>query len=79
MEDKTTGWIILSVSLVGIIIYFYLLFISPWSYLTIKISAFAAVGAVLVIIAWIGYTLASTPPPIPIDDLNLEPNDKAEN
>ena len=79
MEDRTTGWIILFVSLLGIIIYFYLLFLSPWSYLTMKISAFAAVGAILLIIAWIGYTLASTPPPMPLDDLNLEPDDNTEN
>ena len=79
MEDRTTGWIILFASILGIIIYYYLLFLSPWSYLTIKVSAFAAVGAMLLIIAWIGYTLATTPPPKPLEDLNLEPDENTQN
>jgi len=45
---------------------------SPWSLLTIQISAFAAVGMVLLIMAWIGYTLATTPPPMPIEDFDFE-------
>ena len=36
MNDKTTGWIILIGSILGIIIYFYLIFLSPWSSLTIE-------------------------------------------
>jgi predicted DNA-binding transcriptional regulator len=39
--------------------------------LTIKISAFIAVAAILMIIAWIGYTMATTPPPTPLEDLNI--------
>jgi predicted DNA-binding transcriptional regulator len=31
-----------------------------------------AVGGVLLIIAWIGYTLATTPPPMPLEDLDIE-------
>ena len=78
MEDRTTGWIILLGSVLGIVIYFYLLFLSPWCDLTLKVSAFAAVGAVLLIIAWIGYTLATTPPPMPLEDLNLEMDENTE-
>ena len=72
MNDKTIGWTVLIGSILGIIIYFYLIFLSPWSSLTIEVSAFMAVGTVLLIIAWIGYTLATTPPPMPLEDLNLE-------
>ena len=72
MNDKTTGWIILLGSLLGIVIYFYLLFISPWVLVTIKVSALLAVGGVLLIIAWIGYTLATTPPPIPFEDFAVD-------
>ena len=72
MDDKTTGWVITIASILGIIIYFYLIFVSPWSTLTIQISAFLAVGAILLIIGWIGYTLATTPPPMPLEDLDLE-------
>ena len=53
-------------SIAGAIIYFWLAFLSPWQTLTIQASAFIAVAAVLCIIAWIGYTLATTPPPEPL-------------
>ena len=59
-------------SILGIAAYFYLTFLSPWIVLTIQISAFIAVAAILLIIAWIGYTLATTPPPTPLEDLDLE-------
>ena len=59
-------------SIVGAIAYFWLIFMSPWTILTIQASAFLTVSAVLLIIAWIGYTLATTPPPVPLEDLDLE-------
>ena len=71
-SDRGIGWILLLGSLVGIVVYFYLLFISPWCDLVLKISAFLAVAAILLIVAWIGYTLATTPPPMPLEDLDLE-------
>lgn len=71
-KDQAMGWMILLGSLIGIAAYFYLTFLSPWIVLTIQISAFIAVAAVLIIIAWIGYTLATTPPPTPLEDLDLE-------
>lgn len=73
MEDKTLGYIILIGSLLGIVCYFYLIFMSPWSVLVIQVSAFLAVTAVLAVIAWIGYTLATTPPPLPLEDFVEEP------
>ena len=79
MEDRTTGSIILAGSILGIIIYFYLLFLSPWCDLTLKVSAFVAVAGILLIVAWIGYTLATTPPPMPLEDLNLEADENTEN
>ena len=73
MNDKTLGYIILAGSILGIVIYFYLLFMSPWSWLTIQVSAMLAVGMILLIVAWIGYTLASTPPLMPIEGLDIDP------
>ena len=69
MDDKVSGYAILFGSLLGIACYFYLVFLSPWAQLVVQISAFLAVAAVLVIVAWIGYTLATTPSPMPLDDL----------
>lgn len=71
-NDRTLGGAILVGSIAGIAIYFWLLFMSPWAWLTIQVSAFAAVGMVLLIIAWIGYTLATTPPPMPLEDFDFD-------
>ena len=71
-KDQALGSMILLVSILGIAAYFYLTFLSPWIILTIQISAFIAVAAILLIIAWIGYTLATTPPPTPLEELDLE-------
>jgi predicted DNA-binding transcriptional regulator len=71
-NDRTLGGIIFLGSLAGIVIYFWLLFKTPWAWLTIQISALLAVGMVLLIMAWIGYTLATTPPPMPLEDFDFE-------
>lgn len=75
-SDRTLGGVILVGSIVGIAIYFWLLFMSPWAWLTIQVSAFAAVGMVLLIIAWIGYTLATTPPPMPLEDFDFDADEE---
>jgi len=69
MDDRVLGAGILLGSLLGIACYFWLVFMSPWAWLTVQLSAFLAVAAVLIIMAWIGYTLATTPPPEPLEDL----------
>ena len=74
MDDKVLGYGLLFGSLLGIICYFYLIFLSPWTMLVIQISAFLAVAAMLAVIAWIGYTLATTPPPLPLEDFTEEPS-----
>ena len=71
-NDRVLGGIILLGSLAGIVIYFWLLFMSPWAWLTVQVSALLAVGMVLLIMAWIGYTLATTPPPMPLEDFDFE-------
>lgn len=58
-------------SLAGIAIYGWLL-TTPYSLLILQLTAFAAVAGVLGILAWIGYTLATTPPPKPIEEIEKE-------
>jgi len=70
-NDRVLGGLILVGSLVGIVTYFWLVFMSSWQILTIQASAFIAVAGVLLIVAWIGYTLATTPPPVPLEDLDM--------
>ena len=72
MDDKVWGYVILLGSLFGIACYVYLVFLSPWAMLVVQISAFLAVAAVLAIVAWIGYTLATTPSHEPLEDLTAE-------
>ncbi len=59
-DDKMLGYILLVGSLAGIGCYFYLVFISPWTWLVVQVSASLAVAAVLAVMAWIGYTLIIT-------------------
>ena len=69
-KDQGLGWLIMTSSVLGIALYYYLVFMSSWSLLTIQVSAFLAVAMMLLIFAWIGYTLATTPPPIPLGDFD---------
>ena len=46
--------------------------------MTVELSAFAAVSAVLLVLAWIGYTLASTPPPAPLEDFKLREGEEVK-
>ncbi len=73
-NDQILGALILVGSVVGIVVYGALLFLlgEAISLLTLQISAFLAVAFVLGIMAWIGYTLATTPPPKPIEEVEKE-------
>jgi predicted DNA-binding transcriptional regulator len=71
-KDQTLGWAVLLGSITGVVLYYYLVFMSAWALLTIQVSAFLALGSVLVIVAWIGYTLATTPPPEPLEDFSFD-------
>jgi len=69
-SDQVLGAFILVGSIIGVIVYGALLFLlgETISLLTLQVSAFLAVAFVLGIMAWIGYTLATTPPPKPIEE-----------
>ena len=64
-RDQSVGWTIFLASVAGIIIYGYLLIVLPQ--LVLQITAFVAVAVILGILAWIGWTMATTPPPAPIE------------
>ncbi len=65
-SDKAVGALILAGSILGIIIYVGLLFF--FSLIILEITAFVSVAVLLGILAWIGWTMATTPPPEPITD-----------
>ncbi|MEM2794293.1 MAG: transcriptional regulator, partial [Thermofilaceae archaeon] len=64
-RDQAIGAGLMVGSIAGIALYGWLL-TTPYSSLVIHLTAFIAVAGVLGILAWIGYTLATTPPPKPI-------------
>ncbi|MEM1557669.1 MAG: transcriptional regulator [Thermoproteota archaeon] len=71
-KDQALGLLLFLGSIVGAILYLWLVFLSPWQMLVLQITAFVAVGFILFILGWIGYTLATTPPPKPIEEIEKE-------
>jgi len=71
-RDQVIGVLLVLAGIVGIILYAWLIFLTEWSYLILQLTGFVAVAGVLGILAWIGYTLATTPPPKPIEEIEKE-------
>ena len=74
-RDQAIGGLLFVASILGIIIYGWVLFMPPIAgldILVLKLTGLVAVGGVLGIIGWIGYTLATTPPPKPIEEIEKE-------
>lgn len=71
-KDNILGILLLIGSVGGILVYGWLVFMSVWSILILQLTGFVAIAGVLGILAWIGYTLATTPAPTPIEDLEKE-------
>ena len=65
-KDKSIGITLFIICIVGIFIYAWLLL--TWAVLILQITAFVGVAAVLAIVAWIGWTMATTPPPPPVEE-----------
>jgi len=76
-KDQAIGAIILIASILGIVIYGWLLFFTLWALIVLQITIFIAVVVILAILAWIGWTMATTPPPKPIEP-ELTPTTKPE-
>ena len=68
-NDKAVGIGILSVCLIGLVVYFWLVFLSAWGDFITKLTAFVIIACILVIGAWIGWTLATTLPPQPVEEM----------
>jgi hypothetical protein len=57
-RDQTIGTILVLVSVMGLMAYAWLLY--SFAMLVLQVTAFVAVASVLVILGWIGWTMAST-------------------
>ena len=71
-KDQALGAVLLIASVLGIIIYGWLVFLTEYSLLVLELTGFVAIAGILGILSWIGYTMATTPPPKPIEDLEEE-------
>lgn len=71
-KDQALGFGMMIISIAVILIYGWLVFLSEYALLILKLTGFIAVAGVFGILAWIGYTLASTPPPKPIEEIEKE-------
>lgn len=67
------GWLLVAVSVAIIALYAWLMWFSDeWWIVLAKLTLTIGVVAVFGILAWIGYTLATTPPPKPIEEIEKE-------
>jgi len=74
-KDQTIGALILAICIIGILVYGWLVFGGlgiEAALFVLKLTGFVAVGGILAIGAWIGWTMATTPPPKPIEELEKE-------
>ncbi|HSV50074.1 MAG TPA: hypothetical protein VLH35_07130 [Candidatus Acidoferrales bacterium] len=90
-KDQGIGGAILAVCVIVAIGYLVTLFYPQWlvtigllsnttnvQFWVIAIPVFVAFVAILFIGAWIGWTMATTPPPKPIEEITTEIEDKKE-
>jgi len=74
-KDNVIGSVILVASIAVIAVYVWLIFFPPLAgvdLFLLKLTGSVAVAGVFGILAWIGYTLATTPPPKPIEEIEKE-------
>ncbi len=72
-QDQTIGWLIFAACVIVALGYSAaLLFYPHFQLLLIAIPVYIAFIVVLAIGAWIGWTMATTPPPKPIMDFEAE-------
>lgn len=93
-KDQTIGGVIFIVCLVIALLYIVTLFYPEWlkvfgiqtgigwiseaQFWVVAVPVFIAFVAVMAIGMWIGWTMATTPPPKPIEEITSEIEEKAE-
>jgi len=60
-RGKGAGLIILIFSIIAFIVYAYFLLGTDWGIVVIRLTVLGAVTALLAVLAWIGYTMATAP------------------
>ena len=71
-RDRVVGIALLVISIAIIIAYAYIMFATPYAMFLLELTGVVAVAVVFGILAWVGYALATTPPPKPIEEIEKE-------
>lgn len=71
-KDKFIGSVLMVGSIIVIAIYGYLVFLTEYWRFVLQLTGFIAIAGLFGILAWIGYTLATTPPPKSIEEIEKE-------
>ena len=68
-RDRAIGSALVVGAIVGVFVYGFLLFGlgRTVAIYTLEVTAFVAVIGILAILGWIGYVMATTPPPVPLE------------
>jgi len=62
-DEKLLGPGLIVISVIAVIIYGWLVFFSRYSLIVLRVTAFLAILVLFCLIAWVGYTIATTPVP----------------
>jgi len=71
-RDQLIGILLVIVSVIIIVVYSYLILFTAYWEIIVKLTLVIAVIGICGIFSWIGYTLATTPPPKPIEEIEKE-------
>ncbi len=80
-KDQAVGALLVLISIVVMVLYIWLVFFPGYppgllppgiDVIILKLTGTVAIIIVFGILAWIGYTLATTPPPKPIEEIEKE-------
>jgi hypothetical protein len=87
MRDVAQGWLLLALSFLAMILYFWAVFLAPQdieflgrtaSEWAVLIPVMIVVYLFLIIVAWIGWAMATTPPPLPLTGKGSDEGDNEE-
>jgi hypothetical protein len=60
-DTKVAGYTLLVASILGFVTYAYLLFNTDLGILVLQLTVLGAIAALLAVLGWIGYTMATAP------------------
>jgi len=72
-RDRAIGAALVVGAVIGVILYGSLMFLptdgfDSYAVDVLKITAFVGIAAILGVLGWIGYVMATTPPPVPLEE-----------